>query len=56
MVFLEIDAEHNPEARKLAGVTNLPFFATFKDGQLVKADFTSKVENVQAMAAELTQN
>ncbi len=53
ITFLDVNAEENPEARKLAGVNNLPFFATFKNGQLVKADNTSKEENVDAMIKEL---
>jgi thiol-disulfide isomerase/thioredoxin len=53
ITFLDINAEENPEARKLAGVNNLPFFATFKNGQLLKADNTSKEENVAAMINEL---
>jgi thiol-disulfide isomerase/thioredoxin len=44
--FLEVNAEMSPEARKLAGVDNLPFFATFKNGQLIAAQSTSKEENV----------
>ncbi len=44
--FLEVNAELSPEARKLAGVDNLPFFATFKKGELVAAQSTSKEENV----------
>lgn len=46
IAFLEINAEVSPEARKLAGVDNLPFFATFKNGQLIAAQSTSKEENV----------
>lgn len=53
IVFLDVNAEESPEARKLAGVTNLPFFATFKGGKLFKADFTTKPESVEAMIAEL---
>lgn len=49
IVFLDVNAEENPEARKLAGVSNLPFFAVFKDGQLALADFTAKPETVEAM-------
>jgi len=51
--FLEVNAEQNPEARKLAGVDNLPFMATFKNGKLLKGDSTSKEENVVAMMEEL---
>ena len=53
VLFLEVNAETSPEARKLAGVSNLPFFATFKDGALLKGGFTAKPEAVEAMIAEL---
>jgi thiol-disulfide isomerase/thioredoxin len=51
--FVEVNAEENPETRKLAGVTNLPFFATFQGGNLVKGDATSKIESVEAMIQAL---
>lgn len=47
--FLEIDAEKNPEARKVAKVSTLPFFAVFKNGELVAADSTSKEEYLVSM-------
>lgn len=53
VVFLDVNAEENPEARKLAGVTNLPFFATFRNGQLVAGTATSKEENVQQLLEDL---
>lgn len=40
--FLDVNAEHNPNARKMANVSTLPFFAIFKDGQLVEAISTTK--------------
>ena len=51
--FLEVNAEENPEARKAGGVDNLPFIATFKNGQLVKGSATSKEEFVVSMLEEL---
>ena len=53
IVFLDVNAEESPEARKKAGVSNLPFFATFKNGELVKGDFTAKKETVEAMINEI---
>jgi thiol-disulfide isomerase/thioredoxin len=53
IVFLDVNAEENENARKLAGVDNLPFFATFKNGQLVEASATSKEEAVVAMLEKL---
>jgi thiol-disulfide isomerase/thioredoxin len=51
--FLEVNAEENPEARKFAGVDNLPFFAIFKQGKLVEGSATSKEEAVVAMLEKL---
>lgn len=53
VTFLDVDAEKNPEARKMAGVSNLPFFATFKNGELVEGDFTSKEPAVVEMIEKL---
>jgi len=53
VAFLDVNAEKNPEARKLAGVTNLPFFATFKNGKLVDGNATNKEDNVVNMLSNL---
>jgi thioredoxin 1 len=36
-----VNAEENLEARKAAGVDNLPYFAVFKNGKLVNGAATS---------------
>lgn len=54
ITFLEVNAEENPEARKAAGVNNLPFMATFKNGQLVEAYATGKEEAVVEMLSKLS--
>ena len=46
IAFLDVNAEVSPEARKAAGVTNLPFFAVFKNGTLVDTVAASKEEAV----------
>ena len=46
VTFLDVNAEVSPEARKAAGVTNLPFFAVFKNGELVDSVAASKEEAV----------
>lgn len=51
--FIDINAEQNPAARKLAGVTNLPFFAIFKDGELVEGMATNKEDMVVEMLTKL---
>ena len=44
MHFLMVDAEKNPNSRKLANVSNLPTFAFFKNGKLVKEVQTNKAD------------
>ncbi len=51
--FLDVDAENNEEARKLAGVDNLPFIAIFKDGKLVEGTATNKEEAVVNLLEKL---
>ena len=46
VAFLDVNAEQSPAARKTAGVTNLPFFAIFKNGKLVDTIAASKEEAV----------
>lgn len=53
VLFLDVNAEENPVARKAAGVTNLPYFAVFKAGQKVAADATAKEEGVENLIAQL---
>jgi len=53
MVFLDINAEESPEARKAAGVDNLPFLAVFKDGQLVEGSASNKEEYLRSIMAKL---
>ena len=42
IVFLDINAEKNPEALKTAGVSSLPYFAIFKNGELQDGVATNK--------------
>ena len=51
--FLDVNAEKNPDARKLANVTNLPFFAVFKDGELVDSIASSKEDAVLELLGKL---
>jgi thioredoxin 1 len=53
ITFLDVNAEQNPEARKAAGVSNLPFFAVFKNGELLEGATTSKEEYVVEMLQKL---
>ena len=53
IIFLDIDAEHNPAARKIANVDTLPFFATFRNGTLVEATSTTKEETLVSLLENL---
>jgi thioredoxin 1 len=53
IAFVDVNAETSPEARKLAEVTNLPFFAIFKDGKFVDSVAASKEEAVLSLIHKL---
>jgi len=54
--FLIVDAEKNPESRKLADVSNLPTFAAFKDGKLINQIQTNKADLLKTFIHEITNN
>ena len=53
ILFLEVNAEENEKARKLGGVDNLPYLASFKNGILLEGTATSKEEYLQKMIDDL---
>lgn len=53
ITFIEVNAEENEIARKLAGVDNLPYLASFKNGVLLEGTATSKEEYLQKMIDDL---
>ncbi len=53
ITFVIIDAELNPESRKLANVSNLPTFAAFMNGQLVNQVQTNKAESLAELVSEI---
>ena len=53
IVFVDVNAEENPAARSLASIDNLPYFAVFKDGQLVAGLATSKEEVVRELLDQI---
>jgi len=55
VAFLDCNSEDNPEIRKRASVDNLPFFATFKRGVLVKNMATAKEETIVSMIEHVMQ-
>ena len=54
--FIMVDAEKNPESRKLANVDNLPTFATFKNGAFRNQVQTNKFEVLKELVYEVTDN
>jgi len=53
ITFVMIDAEKNPDSRKLAKVDNLPTFATFKNGLLKNQVQTNKFELLKTLVDEI---
>ena len=56
MMFVIIDAEKNPESRKLANVSNLPTFAAYQNGTLIDQTQTNKVEVLAELVAKNAQS
>ncbi len=56
VVFVYVDAEKLPNSRKLAEVNNLPTFAGFVNGQLVKQSQGNKVEVIEEVLHEVTNH
>jgi len=56
IAFVIVDAEKFPASRQLANVTNLPTFASFKNGVLVNQVQTNKEEQLKTLIDEVTSN
>lgn len=54
--FYYVDAEKYPNSRQFANVSNLPTFAGFIDGNLVKEAQGNKVEVIQEVLHEVAGN
>jgi thioredoxin-like negative regulator of GroEL len=54
--FVYVDAEKFVDSRKMAQVTNLPTFATFKNGILVNQAQTNKEEVLKNLIDEIANN
>lgn len=54
--FIIVDAEKQPESRKLASVKNLPTFAAFKGGAFLNQVQTTKEEQLKNLINEVTGN
>ncbi len=55
-VFVLVDAENNPESRKLANVDNLPTFAIFENNAFKAQIQTNKAEVLKDFIDETTSN
>ena len=56
ILFVYVDAEKFPDSRKMANVSNLPTFASFKDGLLVEEAQGNKIETIEQVLHALTGN
>jgi thiol-disulfide isomerase/thioredoxin len=56
IAFVLVDAEKFPNSRKLANVTNLPTFASFRNGVLVNQVQTNKEDLLKGLLNEITNN
>ena len=56
ITFVMVDAEKNPNSRKLANVNNLPTFAAFKDGELLNQVQTNKTDVLKNFIDEAASN
>jgi thiol-disulfide isomerase/thioredoxin len=56
MEFYYVDAELLPNSRKFADVSNLPTFAGFVNGQLVKQAQGNKIETIQEVCDAVAGN
>ena len=56
VAFVLVDAEKYPVSRKMANVDNLPTFAAFKNGELVKQVQTNKFELLKELVDAVTSN
>ncbi|ANH61460.1 MULTISPECIES: thioredoxin family protein [Dokdonia] len=54
--FVIVDAEKNPESRKMATVDNLPTFATFTKGSFTNQVQTNKFDVLKDLVNEVTSN
>lgn len=53
ITFYYVDAEKFPGSREFAKIENLPTFAGFKNGELVKQNFGTKIDIVKEIIDEV---
>lgn len=54
--FFYVDAENFPGSRSFVNLENLPTFASFIDGKLVKQITSSKVDSIKEVINEIANN
>lgn len=54
--FIYVDAEMCPESRAYADVSNLPTFASFKNGNIVAQQQGNKIEIIKDVLHAITSN
>lgn len=55
VTFLDVDVDDNPDVKQAFKINNLPYFAAFKDGQLVEEYNTSKKDKIEATLETVAQ-
>ena len=53
--FLRIDADANPEAKVIAEVDGLPYFALFHNGEVVNGRATTRAEALARLCLDLQE-
>jgi thioredoxin 1 len=56
VAFVYVDAEKMPNSRKLANVSNLPTFAGFVNGELVKQTQGNKAQIIEEVLNEIANH
>lgn len=56
ILFLDVNAEENPQARHAAGVDNLPYLAIFKEGKLLEGSASGKEEYLRKLLSKLNES
>lgn len=52
--FLKVNSEENQNARKMAGVNHLPFFALFRKGEFINGYSFRKAEDLVKMLSQFS--
>ena len=53
ILFVKVNAEHNPQLRQMVGVDNLPYFAAIDKMKILDKDSTSKEDRIKEIVEKL---